>query len=674
MRTMLQVRQATRLSRGLFAALLCAVLAPGAALPVRAAEHLSVPPELQREVDFWVRVYTEITTSQGFLHDQDDLGIVYRTLRFAKGVSERQRRDAIDDERKKIENMLKHLASGATRLSDDEKLIAEAFGKNGTPARYAAAARNVRFQLGQADRFREGLERSSQWQAHIAGTFADQGLPPELAVLPHVESSFDPTAYSKVGAAGLWQFMRSTGRRYLRIDDAVDERMDPFRATEAAAQLLDYNYRSLGTWPLALTAYNHGAAGMRRAVDKVGTRDIVKIIHNYKSSSFGFASRNFYPSFLAALTIDRNQDKYFPDLKRRPELVFTEVEVPAYVPLKTLEETLKVDHDKLVQLNPAFRPALLEGSSYVPKGYLLRLPADARSWTSASLARQLPAEMKFASQPRPRTYRVRSGDSLSVIAARYGTSVSKLAELNNMSPRGVLRVGANLRLPQQQGASAAAVQPAEPARPAAAAPAVARAEPAAPAEEIKQVLAEQRQEEAAIEEIAQQAAPVSAAEAEADGPSLIPGGAVARASESIDYSVDDDQRIRVAAEETIGHYADWLGITASDVRRINNLRFGASIAQGRRIKLDFSKVSQADFEQKRRAFHEQLEAAFFVNHRIVGTNVHVARRGDSLWTLAQNNGRLPTWLVAHYNPDIDFGALRAGLEIVIPKVEELPPG
>ena len=99
---------------------------------------------------------------------------------------------------------------------------------------------------GQADRFREGLERSSQWEAHIAQTFASQGLPPELAVLPHVESSFDPTAYSKVGAAGLWQFMRSTGRRYLRIDDAVDERMDPFRATEAAAQLLDYNYRVPG--------------------------------------------------------------------------------------------------------------------------------------------------------------------------------------------------------------------------------------------------------------------------------------------------------------------------------------------------------------------------------------------------------------------------------------------
>ena len=91
-------------------------------------------------------------------------------------------------------------------------------------------------------------------------------------MLPHVESSFNPAAYSKVGAAGLWQFMRSTGRRYMRIDGAVDDRLDPFRSTEAAAQLLAYNYRVLGTWPLALTAYNHGSAGVRRAKETARQR------------------------------------------------------------------------------------------------------------------------------------------------------------------------------------------------------------------------------------------------------------------------------------------------------------------------------------------------------------------------------------------------------------------
>ena len=127
--------------------------------------------------------------------------------------------------------------------------------------------------------------------------------------MPHVESSFDPYAYSKVGAAGLWQFMRSTGRRFLRIDAAVDERLDPYRATEAAAQLLSYNYRLLGSWPLAITAYNHGAEGMRRAREQLGTDDIVRIVRDYHSPTFGFASRNFYVSFLAALTVSRRIPK-----------------------------------------------------------------------------------------------------------------------------------------------------------------------------------------------------------------------------------------------------------------------------------------------------------------------------------------------------------------------------
>ena len=90
------------------------------------------------------------------------------------------------------------------------------------------------------------------------------GLPTELAALPHVESSFNTYAYSKVGAAGMWQFMRGTGRRFLRIDAAVDERLDPYRSTEAAASFLEQNYIVLGSWPLALTAYNHGAGGMKR--------------------------------------------------------------------------------------------------------------------------------------------------------------------------------------------------------------------------------------------------------------------------------------------------------------------------------------------------------------------------------------------------------------------------
>src|SRR6185436_6572857 len=108
-------------------------------------------------------------------------------------------------------------------------------------------------------------------------------------------------------------------------------------------------------WPLALTAYNHGAAGMRRAKEAMGTDDIVQILRHHKSPTFGFASRNFYVSFLAALEIDSHPDKYFSDLKRADEVKFQEVELPAQVQSAALTRALKINRDRLRELNPGLR-------------------------------------------------------------------------------------------------------------------------------------------------------------------------------------------------------------------------------------------------------------------------------------------------------------------------------
>jgi membrane-bound lytic murein transglycosylase D len=418
------------------------------ALPARAEEsRIPQPPELQRDVDFWIRVYTEATTREGFLHDERDLSLVYAKLQFGAGATAKTRRAMVDTERRKIEAMLRRLAAGATELSVEEQQLAGLFGPAATGARFAEAARQVRFQLGQSDRFREGLERSGIWESYIAQTFSSRGLPPELAVLPHVESSFNPAAYSKVGAAGLWQFMRSTGRLYLRVDEAVDERLDPFRATEAAAQLLDSNFRLLDSWPLALTAYNHGANGMQRARETMGTTDIATILRNYSSPSFGFASRNFFVSFLAALTIDANPEKYFSNLARHPAMSFTEVEVPAFVPMASLLRTVKVEKSQLLALNPALRQPVWEGRQYVPRGYRLRLPETAVEWTTDSLAQQIDVQDQYENQPRARSHRVKAGDTLAAIARKYGTSVSAIARLNGLRDGAEPKVRATLRLP-----------------------------------------------------------------------------------------------------------------------------------------------------------------------------------------------------------------------------------
>src|SRR5215470_2231891 len=358
------------------------------------------PADLERDVQFWIRVYSQIDTNAGFLHDQSNLGVVYDTLHFGPEAPPAERQRLIDQARERYEAALRRIAaSGDGSLSADDQRIRDLWGAEGTPARLREAVDDIRFQLGQSDRFRSGLIRSGAWETHIAETLANLGLPAELAVLPHVESSFNPSAYSKVGAAGLWQFMRSTGRRYMRIDGAVDERLDPYRSTEAAAQLLAYNYRVLGSWPLALTAYNHGAAGMRRARETVGSDDFVKINRTYNSRTFGFASRNFFPSFLAALTVDENPEKYFGPLERRPEQKFREVSMPAFVRLTTLERTLGLDREQLRTLNPAWRPPIYNGTRLVPRGYRLRLPADtAEKWNADLLVAKLPPNELYAGQ------------------------------------------------------------------------------------------------------------------------------------------------------------------------------------------------------------------------------------------------------------------------------------
>ena len=172
--------------------------------------------------------------------------------------------------------------------------------------RRASQKVRIRAQSGMRERFLKAIQVSGKYLATMEDIFREAGLPTVLTRLPHIESSFEINAYSRAHAAGIWQFIPSTGRLFLKIDHTVDQRLDPLLATRAAAKLLKSNHERLKTWPLAVTAYNHGAAGMERAVRKLGTRDISEIIRRYRGRRFGFASRNFYPELLAAIAIEKH--------------------------------------------------------------------------------------------------------------------------------------------------------------------------------------------------------------------------------------------------------------------------------------------------------------------------------------------------------------------------------
>ncbi len=691
------------------------------------------PPALDRDVNFWIRVYTEIGTNAGFLHDQYNLGVVYETLQFGPDTTARQRERLVEAARARIIAALKRIAHATGTLSPEDQHIRDMWGEAGTPARLLSAVEDVRFQLGQADRFRDGLLRAGLWQAHIVETLANLGMPVELAVVPHVESSFNAAAYSKAGAAGLWQFMRSTGRRYMRIDSAVDDRMDPFRATEAAAQLLSFNYRLLGTWPLALTAYNHGAEGMRRAKEQVGSDDIVMVLRNYHSPRFGFASRNYYVSFLAALAVDRDPEKYFGPIKRESEAKFREVTMPGFVTVSALTHVLHISAGELRRLNPALLPACWENRRRVPQGYVLRLPLSGPDWTTQMLADRLSPTDLQARQTVPEKRRVMKGETLASIAGDYGMKPGELARLNGISARTRLRPGRSLRVPEANpvrvsvarvdrstestpapaDSSAAATTGEAPAATAASsAPVAVAANPSsAPAEaaatapaappgtatvaanvspapiapdvepettaggvspQVAQQESEQDARAVAQDKPLVASQPVSAKQAEEITPGLGPTSLVAADNtDATDYSVAGDDTIVVAPTETLGGYAGWLDVSPARLRALNHLRGKSGVRIGRKLKLDFAHSTHEKFEAQRRDYHRQLEAAYFASHRISGTQVHVARPGDSLWSLTHRFGDLPEWLLQQYNPDVAFDALKAGTQIVVPRVADL---
>lgn len=416
------------------------------AAPVKAADELVLerPSALQPAITFWTRVYSEVDSLAGYVHDSRNLEVVYETLRFkwydSAQVQERRIAQAIQRHR----DALQTLAGGKrTDLTAGERKVLALWGDKASTAALKAAAARLRFQRGQADRIREGVVRSGAWEKRIRKALQDAGLPQELAALPYVESSYNPNVQSHAGAVGLWQFTHFTGSHYLRVDNIVDERVDPVKSTDGAVRLLQRYYSRLHSWPLTITAYNHGLSGVRRAVQETGSRDIGDIVQRYKGPRFGFASRNYYPAFLAVSDVTRNAEKYFGPLDREQGEDYWIVKAPRYLPVNDLVQQLALDADAVKALNPALQPAVWSGNKYVPKGYPLRLPATTGNRAITALLTRVPG---YAKQVPDVIYRVKEGDTLSGIALRHNHSVRELMALNDLRSENRILAGQSLRL------------------------------------------------------------------------------------------------------------------------------------------------------------------------------------------------------------------------------------
>jgi len=435
-----------RFSGALRAALLGMAVFFWGGLSFAAAELFPRFDAITPNVAFWADVYSRYPTTQVIIHDSIDLNIVYDVITVkpydmpgARKINRSRTKQALATYR----DILKRLAANPHSEDSDCRRVAKLFGPNAGAKTFLRASQRVRGQLGQKDRFRAGLIRSGAYLDEIRTILTSYGVPEDLAYLPHVESSFNPSAYSKFGAAGIWQFMRSTGKRFMEVDYVLDERRDPLRATHAAAQLLRENYEKLGSWPLAITAYNHGAAGMARARRKHG--DYPAIFTRYRSRTFKFASRNFYSEFLAARQVASDYTAYFGTLELTAPAASHTVRLDGYVRFEDLCAHYQVAPDILKQMNPALRSPVFNDQKYVPKGYDLRLPLDAAS-SGATLAAIPPALYQSAQKPS-RFYTVQRGDTAGRIARVHGVRLSDLILANNLSARATIYPKQTLRIP-----------------------------------------------------------------------------------------------------------------------------------------------------------------------------------------------------------------------------------
>jgi membrane-bound lytic murein transglycosylase D len=273
------------------------------------------PAGLEPNITFWVNAFTYWSERDFVVHDRDNVSLVYQRFHMpGDGAPTGEEIEWANAYLKaKYGDVLNRLATGRPAIGWDEQRVAAMF-KGQPPSAYARAAQNLRVQQGLSEQFHDSLLRSRYYRPKMEQVFARAGLPPQLVALASVESGFSARVRSSAGALGIWQFTRSTGREFLKITRYRDDRLDPVRSTQAAAELLQSNYQALGSWPLAITAYNYGTAGMERAAAEFSS-DYMKIVQNYNGPHFGFAVKNYYAEFLAADQVHRYENKYFPGIE-----------------------------------------------------------------------------------------------------------------------------------------------------------------------------------------------------------------------------------------------------------------------------------------------------------------------------------------------------------------------
>ena len=597
-------------------------------------EFFQVDEEMKKRVEFWKKIYTITSSDQGFLHDPDDLSVVYELITLT-GMSPKQQTRYIKDHKEKIKNTLLAIAyKGKENLTEEESqhYLTVAYK---SPEEIKILANKIRWQRGMSDRFRQGLVDSTLYLERIKNIFKEEGVPEELAYLPHVESSFNYRAYSKVGAAGIWQFMRATARLYrLKMNYVVDERLDPLIAARSAAKLLKSNYLKLGAWPLAITAYNHGPHGMERAAQSLSTTNISEIIKNYEGNRFGFASQNFYACFVAAYELAQAPEKYFGNIGKSSGLKFNSWPLERALTIKQITQITGVDAETLKIFNRSFRPVAFTSQVPIPKNTVVHLPEDT---TNMDELRKKVVNQKEEIPPiesgTSTEHIIANGESLYTISQIYKVSLNDLIEINHLINPRSLKIGNKIKIPSSITVTSAA----NPTSPSLTPLAVASQLPSIPIIVDKVFTA----------------------------PSL-PDDVIKNYQLELKKISKNQHRLTVEANESLGQYAEWLDVSVDTLKKINGMGKKFVLRIGQKLKLPLVENGVYEFNLKRVQYHLALEEDFYANFKIVDVEIYKVKRGDSLLLLSEKK-QIPLWLMKKYIP-LHQQSIRQGQTLTLPKI------
>jgi membrane-bound lytic murein transglycosylase D len=567
---------------------------------------------LTTDVIFWKSVFTEYRNNQFIIHDAEKLDLIYKIITFDTSFSDYQIEKHLEKLKDDLTELLEEIAQHPEKMEEQgslSKIISQHFGKNPDPSELKKAAKRLRAQQGMREPFEKGLSRSLLYIPYMQEIFKQFDLPEELAYLPHIESSFNPLARSKVGAAGMWQFMRSTGRRYMKINRVIDERYDPFISTRAAARLLKHNYEKLGDWGLAITAYNFGVNGMRKAAEIHGS-DYVKVRESFNNRRFKFASRNFYPEFLAVIEIMKDYKQYFPDVKIQESPPIARYQLKRSIKFNQLAQFINIDLQEFKKFNPAYSSRVMKGQYPIPAKYWVNIPIESDlvklEMKISDYAIEESKNIKESLKPVETNFNL-SESSKQNSKEKKSLDNSQILSLFNERKPGVITDKLST---DQHLINWYQLFP--------------------PASSNTKLVMEQFNLE------------------------ILP------------HMKIEGNYITVFGNETLGHYADWLRISLYHLQKINNLGQRRTIYQGRRLKMDFSRVSKEDFLNYRIRHHQRALSAFLNEKEVVSFIEYQIRSGESIWDIARIRYEVPLELIQYFNIKDDINKLYPGDIIRIP--------